>query len=148
MLLMSKSREQFLLLDLLPIGAREHAGWHSYRIEVGLIDGSASAVLAPTVDHPLFLDERVEPEVPLLCAGVERVLREGGTYTFEPIDERDFVLAVNVERDRVWLRLDATDRPFPAATGWPVGLEVDADALRRFAGGLVLEFEQVRTPSR
>jgi hypothetical protein len=144
MLLVSSTRTHFLRLDLLPLAMPAHAGWHSYRIMVGLADRSTAEILEASEDAPLFLDARVTPEIPSLCTGISRVVQEGGHFIFEPIDERDFVLEVQSDQGHLSLRLDAADRPFDPLMGWPSGLPVEPAALLAFADGLLLEFDQLR----
>lgn len=144
MLLVSSTRTHFLRLDLLPLTVPSHAGWHSYRIMVGLADGSTAEILEASEDVHLFLDAMVTPEIPSLCVGISRVVQEGGRFIFEPIDERDFVLEVRSDQGHLSLRLDAADKPFDPLMGWPSGLPIESAALLTFADGLLLEFDQLR----
>ena len=141
MLLRSKDTRYFLRLDLVPLAVPAHRGWHSYRISLGLSDGTTED-LSPKPGAPLFLDAARDPEIPALCLGLQEVLRTGGTYRFTPCDERDFVLELAVVDGELNLRLNAEDRPFPRAFGWSDGLPVTPKSVARFAEGLLLEFEE------
>lgn len=142
MLLRSKDTRYFLRLDLVPLAVSRHQGWHSYRISMGLSDGTTED-LGPRPGAPLFLDAARDPEIPSLCSGMRGVLRAGGTYRFSPCDDRDFVLELSVVDGELTLRLDAEDRPFSRALGWPDGLVVAAESVARFTDGLLLEFDEV-----
>jgi hypothetical protein len=141
MILMSDSGIHFLRLDLLPLDKRIHLNWHSYRIMVGLADGTATGILAPTKKLSLYMDAVIDPEIPAMCDGLTRVALQGGRFVFEPIDERDFIIEAQEESGRILLKLDATEQSFGTGVGWPSGVHVSPAALLKFARGLMLEFE-------
>ena len=108
----------------------------------GTTDGPTD-VLQSTSDYTLFLSKHPEEEVHELCAGIERVVQAGGEFRFEPIDERDFIMEIERRGDELIVTVDATERPFSKAIGWPEGLAVSASALTRFSEGLRLEYAEI-----
>jgi hypothetical protein len=77
-----------------------------------------------------------------LCEGLERAI-EGESFSFSPVDERDFELSARRGVDGIVVQLQARHTPFSSDTWWPTGLEVTAAAVKRFTAGLRLEYEQL-----
>ncbi|RYG15846.1 hypothetical protein EON82_25765 [bacterium] len=141
MLLIASDRRRFLRFELLPLGER-HWEWHGYMLVVGDIDRGEVARLEAMSGSPLFLDREVTPEIPSMCEGLERAI-DGEHFSFAPVDERDFTLSAKRSGNGVMLQTQARRSPFADETGWPLGLEVSAAALKRFTAGLRLEYEQL-----
>lgn len=141
MLLIANDRRRFLRFELLPLDGR-HRGWHGYRIGFGEVERGEIGVLEARRGMPLFLDREVTPEIPALCDGLESAIL-GRHFSFTPVDEGDFELSAQRSAGGVLVRLQARYTPLADETGWPLGLDVSAPALRRFAAGLRLEYEQL-----
>lgn len=59
-----------------------------------------------TVGTPLFLECYIEPEIPDLIKGIQDVCENCiNIFEFEPIDEKDFYLAVTVAENEFYINL-------------------------------------------
>ena len=139
-MLYSKDRKFHFDLRFQSVLDASHEGWISYSLTLETND-SRRFVFESTNDSPLFLDTTIEPEVPALCHGIRDVVRLGGSYVFEPIDERDFTLRIEVDDCCCTLHLTIPDKPVPSEFGWGDGVDVDIDELLIFVDELQQHYQ-------
>lgn len=133
-MLHSANRRFSIQFELHRLSAQAHSGWISYSLT--LRTQNDAFALVSTADEPLFLDCEVEPEIPAFCCGIRSVIERGGTYCFEPIDDRDFAFLITVDDSSCIIKITMADKPIPARFGWSSGARVEAPDLLRFADEL------------
>lgn len=141
MLHSADNRFTFQLLLSRALG-KPHSGWLSYTLVLCAHERDEYR-FASTDDSRLFLNCEIDPEVPALCSALRSVAVGGGTYCFEPIDERDFSFHVVVEGDLSVVKLEIPDRPIPESTGWASGVAVGVAELLRFADELESQYQTI-----
>lgn len=141
MIIVSRDDKNFMRMDLLPIEdePERHGGWLTYRLEFGPLGGVRS-ILSNQVE--LYLNAADHAEVPALVAGLTSVASGTASFTFTPVDESDFRLTASRKDGALWLEVEVDGR-LEVAGDHRASFEVDELELRRFAEGLMLEFEQL-----
>lgn len=126
-----------------PLHEWYHVDWHGYEIHMieSMHGGRWSLVSVP--DMPLFLDRLLEPEVPMICDGLRRAVDTGESFRFTPVDERDFVLEVSSVSGGLRVMVQFEHQPAPKDFGWPDGVLVSRESVRRFADELEAAFAAV-----
>lgn len=140
-----KSDDGAFLLELVLFPLHEwcHVDWHGYQIHMTEPKYGRRWSLVSTADHTLFLDRAIEPEIPAICAGLRRAADSGDSYRFTPVDERDFLLEVSAVPGGLRVMVQFRDRPAPKEFGWPDGVLVSRESVRRFADELEVAFTAV-----
>lgn len=134
--LVSEDGRYVLRFVLVPLENVHDTEWHGYELHLKDALGNRSWSLVATDDEPLFLDRTYEPEVPMLCAGLRRAAQSGGSFSFSPVDERDFTLDVAPDVAGLRVRVQFDSQPAPSELGWPEGVACSREAVRRFADDL------------
>ena len=128
---------------LRPLFEAKHQDWHSYELHMISVPENRTKSLVSKGDRTLFLDKAVEPEVPMLCDGLRRVLATGQQLRFEPVDERDFLLEASPCSEGARVRVQYEWEPASAEFGWPTGVVVSSEDLLAFASRLEAAFNQL-----
>ena len=136
---------RFLLeLELRPLADPVHVEWLTYDLRMVDTVANAEGSLRMAADAPLFLQRVIEPEPPMLVAGIRMALVAGQPFSFEPVDERDFSFNLHpCERGAV-VRVMYADVPSGDELGWPKGLVVSREALEAFADETEQAFIEVQ----
>jgi hypothetical protein len=123
----------------------KHQDWHSYELHMIDTRSGKRASLTSTEDYTLFLDKVIEPEVPALCNGLRTAIGAGTPYRFEPADERDFRLDLDVNHatQAIHVKLQYDRVPISEEYGWPMGLIVDRVDLLCFVNDLESAFVEL-----
>lgn len=141
-MLKSKDDSLELRLELQELGGGAHCGWHTYRMEFRS-HGKTTFVFESSDDSPLYLDCSVEPEIPLICAGIRKAVAEKKRFEFEPIDERDFHLAVDCTREYALVSVSFAHVNPPSDFEWSGGIEVSRENIQKFVEALELQYSVI-----
>lgn len=141
---MLKSRDNSLelYLELQALDASSHSGWHTYRMEFRT-HGETNFVFESSEDSPLYLDCIVEPEIPMICAGMRKAIVDGTRFDFEPIDERDFHLTIDCTNENVIVRVSFANISPPSDFRWSEGVEVSREDIQEFVEALELQYSSL-----
>lgn len=126
------------LLELVFVSllAECHSDWHGYELHMKQAGGGKCWSLVSTDGRMLFLENKYEPEVPVICSGLRLAARDGKAFHFTPIDEREFVLEVIADLGGLLVSVQFDDNPAPDEFGWPQGVLVSRESACRFADEL------------
>ena len=141
-MLRSKDGALELRLELTNPLEAEHRGWISYRMIFSRA-GNTEFVFEPTNDAPLFLDATIDPEVPKLCTEIRNAIQEHNCFKFEPIDDRDFRLVVDVQNEFAIVSIQFADVSTPVGFRWTSGVEVTRNELFSFIAELESQYSKL-----
>lgn len=121
--------------------------WIRYTLEYGTIEQGEHRALEHLSDSELFFDASIDPEIPNLIAQMKDLLTgKIPHFTFQPIDERDFVLEMSrIDAARFSLHLSSDCFDTKANQFLSYSFIVSKEELARFSSQLSAEYAMLRS---
>ena len=120
--------------------------WIRYTLEYGTMEQGEYRVLECLSDSELFFDAYIDPEIPNLIAQMNHLLTGNlHHFTFQPVDERDFVLEMrSIDGSLFSLHLSSDCFDTKAGQLMEYTFMVSKDEIERFSSQLSTAYTALR----